>query len=695
MLSFKIKTKNQPTNHQPTTNQPMATIVNGRVRIPFHLMPQEVPPPDSAHGMYQLDPTRFALENVYYEMPFSDFLHEMARSENMAIFLEDRDEGRSSLNSNRNNIQSLRIIMEMVYDRQASEYVGSTDGVHLSYLLSVFTTVETFEAIYRELYPFLTQMFSDVHLPSGVIDGIYQFRNAFSKCKKILVDKPWFKADALLLEGRLAAVYKMDDERAAAATDRQNRVLGDKLKDIKFVRYSDFLELLRICYATFKTLTSQIHDPGLTSKEVKRARRQAVIYGSIIAQSMCGSRIIEVLRISEYALLPDRVGWIHIHKVAKSDHHKPYEEAPAAISITKPLVFLDTEGMPTAIEFIALIKDIRQLVADLGYTRMANDELSNHFTGMEKTILSHLWSREDLEATSGGVSHIFRKLYASLSYWMFCLMTQAENSWYQMVLGHSTPMSSMNYMTIKLTDISDIARHRQYDLQELRDKVAELMEFITRQEKKNKIFKIQHATHHRVAYAIKVETDRMYQRKRKRNDDDDDVEMPSSPDTSPSLPSPPPDPLLDEPMSDSEAEVEPETSPVVPAPVPIASTPASFVPAPSVHIEPSALTPASHPFVPSVDIEPSAPPVPEPKMIDLTNRLTGGTLRIPYVEYPARNFKGPAAALLKAAHYRDIYDSLDFRLRDADVSKLRQKDHKLLGVSQPIFDAWKKQLRDR
>ena len=614
---------------------------------PFELL--EIPPPDKAHAMYEFEPEMFDTSGLWVDMPLSTFLREMCVPQNMEVFCHERDLGRAHLKAKRKTIQSLRIFMEMIYPRENVRC--TTDIMHLKYLLQQFVRPNNFEDIYGALYPYVTQLWSDADIPGvGVIDGAYSFRNAFSGFKAIVVRKPWF---ADLEEGKLAAVYMMDEEQRDNATHRANKVLGDKLKHIKFVHYSDYVLLLRACFEQVQVLSEQQHDMSLDAEEVVRIRRDLVCYCCILVQAMIGSRLIEVLRISGYTFLKDRVGWVRVQGVAKSDHSKFWEDNDPDVIIVKPLCLLDEAGLPTGIEFIMLVKDVRDLVHELGFEHLSNEQLSNKFSGRMATLLSHLWSKEDLAATSGGVSHSFRKFYGSLSCLAFCPYDRNENSWYMEVLGHSTLMSSMNYMTLKIDQFSSLHRARDKDINDLRRDFEE--------EKKSTADRFE---------AMK----KVLQKKRRRDEDtDDDVDMPSGAD-SPSLspPSPPHDMLVDlEPESDEPEELE-AFSLVLPEPA-------------GIELDAS---PEIEPDVSYAEIEAEASPVPEPKMITLTDRHTGGTLRIPYIKYPQRNFKNREAE--KAAYLRDIFANLDIRLMDADMSKLTQQSHKLLGVSQPIWDAYRK-----
>ena len=98
-------------------------------KIPFSRI--DIPDPDKKHQMYRFDPALFDTSGLYENMPLQDFIHEMCLPQNMERFIYERDRGRTHMKAKRCIIQSLRIIMSMVYPNENAE--TATDGVHMQY----------------------------------------------------------------------------------------------------------------------------------------------------------------------------------------------------------------------------------------------------------------------------------------------------------------------------------------------------------------------------------------------------------------------------------------------------------------------------------------------------------------------------------------------------------------------------------
>ena len=161
-----------------------------------------IPAPKKKYQNHELDPGRFeAMDEILNtNMPFHWFLNWCCRPVNMAIFIEGRDHNRTP--KKRKIVQSLRIIMDMIYPRQSLTETGS-DLVQIEWLLSQLITPTNFLDIYRSLSHFLDGIYQDTVIDGVVVENIFSKNKSFSKWKHCLTDKPWFTED---METELAGV---------------------------------------------------------------------------------------------------------------------------------------------------------------------------------------------------------------------------------------------------------------------------------------------------------------------------------------------------------------------------------------------------------------------------------------------------------------------------------------------------------
>ena len=78
-----------------------------------------------------------------------------------------------------------------------------------------------------------------------------------------------------------------------------------------------------------------------------------------------------------------------------------------------------------------------------------NTQVTNRIVGPMYTITSKIWDARSQALIKGTISHTFRKLSASLSFYL-CGEGRAAPSWYMYVLAHANIFVSLNYMNITL-----------------------------------------------------------------------------------------------------------------------------------------------------------------------------------------------------------------------------------------------------
>ena len=139
-----------------------------------------------------------------------------------------------------------------------------------------------------------------------------------------------------------------------------------------------------------------------------------------------------------------------IDAAADDDEEEGPDDTTKTIDI--PIMMLDWANTPFTRDFlIAQVTRLRQLLLELypdiaGYT---NTQMTNRIVGPMYTITSKIWDARSQALIKGTISHTFRKLSASLSFYM-CGEGRAAPSWYMYVLAHANIFVSLNYMNITL-----------------------------------------------------------------------------------------------------------------------------------------------------------------------------------------------------------------------------------------------------
>ena len=631
-------------------------------RILFADIP--IPAPEKRYQYHELDPGRFeVMEILSTNMPFHWFLNWASRPANMACFIEERDHNRTP--KKRNIVQSLRIIMNMIYPSQSLTETGS-DLNQVEWLLMELVTPANFIQIYRSLSYFLDGIFEDTVIDGAVVQNVFSKNKSFTKWKQCVTKKPWFTK---VMEDQLAGVYRMSEQQKKDSNIKGNRALETKLINVKYVDHTDFEALLLKIFERLEAVITRLREiedleedeQQEMKKEVDSLMKDYIVFASILLQVMSQSRLIEILRVSHFELIPEQSGYIRVTGVAKEPRKKQWEEGTAPMVIEKPLACMK-ETFLNGEDFIHVIAVIRVMITKLGLDHLPNDPLSSIFVGRMDTVLAHLWPGfKDVD----GISHIFRKMGASMSFQTFCPETRTQNSYYMFILGHKHLKTSMNYQSIQISNVSILSQRRT-----IRDEQHDIM------------------------WAERA-------RKRRRGNDDDD-----SPDDSPDEESDPPD---DDPIPDIDpspsfdnnddemvqpsvpededdlislppgfnldvdlsSDDEPARVPVVRAPVPIR--------APAV-------------VAPVVADDVRVPVVVAPAMIiNLPNRHTGGTINSPFHDYGRVPRNGTPEE--KIEYMRALFEELDYHWRDVDIGRMKQGDFKRMGVSQKVWDEFKKRYR--
>ena len=172
--------------------------------------------------------------------------------------------------------------------------------------------------------------------------------------------------------------------------------------------------------------TKQISLSGIQDMVEKLKDPKYLADGIILAMLATGGRLIEVLKVSNYAK-SDKENYIKITDVAKQKKQKVVE---------KPVLFISPD------ELLTLIGDIRNTIADdLDKT---NEELTNKYNGMVNTAIKTLFS--DVNS-----SHDLRKIYGHQSYKLKPADDKSSlSAWLNKVLVHDSLDTSLNYTNIEL-----------------------------------------------------------------------------------------------------------------------------------------------------------------------------------------------------------------------------------------------------
>ena len=442
----------------------------------------DIPAPEKRYQGYEFDKSMFDCDGLHKNMSVHQFLDVLSRDHNMKVFLLEQARGRTSVDSRRRTIWSIVIMMRMIYPTEMSSIRHSTDLTSLHHVIKAKLTEANYYNIYASLEEYLSQLYTNPVLANGtVIDMSRAHSTEFTGFKSHIEHAAWFMAKSLYDKNavltRLSEVYRLRIVTIEAVKKKNTAAREEKLKDPSYVRYSDFIALLMLVEKKRQEAEDALLDHDLlTQEEIDALMRDIIVYNCIVVQSMIGSRLIEVLRVSTYFDVPNRAGYIRVVGVAKT-RRRPIEdddgeEIDLTITITKPMVLNNVKGLPYTVGvLLERVARVRELVAELHWSPLTNKQLSGRIVGRMKTLLRDHWDSDSLREVDGGISHTFRKLSTDLSQKMYA-DHQNENSWYMMYLGHTNLYTSLSYMDVRLSDVSVISIAREKALQDMNARMA-------------------------------------------------------------------------------------------------------------------------------------------------------------------------------------------------------------------------------
>jgi len=201
-------------------------------------------------------------------------------------------------------------------------------------------------------------------------------------------------------------------------------------------------------------------------KVIDEYKNKAGLNKVIAVALATGSRIIEILKVSEY-FETDKENYIRVKGVAKD---KSDNEINKDKTIIKPLNRL------TSKELIDLVKTIRQ---DLN-TAGSNKEVSGRYNTAINKIVKSLFKERLI------TSHKLRYIASNLAYLVYG-NNSVENTWIQQYLGHTSGDTTRTYQNINVK-----LRHTiKTSNKEAEAKISELLEAKKQNEEEHKQLKEQ------------------------------------------------------------------------------------------------------------------------------------------------------------------------------------------------------------
>ena len=293
----------------------------------------------------------------------------------------------------------------------------------------------------------------------SVFKNIKSFRVLFFKVVKYVFGSTYSKAKEL--EQTFDNITKIINITYPVIKTRQK--LYGELRKILSSRFGENSRIhkeskknLSISYEEFEQIEKQAKEKVLERNTEKKAfsKEQVleVIHNLknssdyidliILVGITTGSRLIEILRISDYESIIDNPNRIIISGLAKGSGESQKKNLEKKVE--RPILVITSQGLSEAVKTIR--QNVKQETGKLG---LNNQELSKKYN-------ERVNRRIKKYKLSGGTSYDLRKIYANLSYELLADQTKiTKNGWIMKILGHENLNTSLHYNNVSLLKSDD------------------------------------------------------------------------------------------------------------------------------------------------------------------------------------------------------------------------------------------------
>ena len=208
---------------------------------------------------------------------------------------------------------------------------------------------------------------------------------------------------------------------------------------------------LSITFDEYKTVEKQSKEKVVEANtEKKKFNREQVLQiiqeiknstdyidAIILVCIATGSRLIEVLRISDYNEVVGNPNRVMISGLAKGSGKS--RETNLNKDVDRPILVITYKELNDAVQLIR--KNVREQTDKLG---LNNQELSKKY--------NEIVNRRVKKLKLASTSYDLRKIYANLSYELIADQSKiTKNRWIQLILGHNDINTSLHYNNVSLT----------------------------------------------------------------------------------------------------------------------------------------------------------------------------------------------------------------------------------------------------
>ena len=288
----------------------------------------------------------------------------------------------------------------------------------------------------------------------SVFKNIKSFRVLFFKVVKYVFGSTYSKAKEL--EQTFDNITKIINITYPVIKTRQK--LYGELRKILSNRFGNNSKIhreskknLSISYEEFQQVEKQAKEKVLERNTEKKAfsREQVleVIHNLknssdyidliILVGITTGSRLIEILRISDYEPIVGNPNRIMIGGLAKGSGKS--KDKNLSKNVERPILVITSKELLKAVKIIR--ENVKQETEKLG---LNNQELSKKYN-------ERVNRRIKKYKISGGTTYDLRKIYANLSYELIADQTKiTKNGWIMKILGHENLNTSLHYNNVSL-----------------------------------------------------------------------------------------------------------------------------------------------------------------------------------------------------------------------------------------------------
>jgi integrase len=306
------------------------------------------------------------------------------------------------------------------------------------------------------------------------------FRIALTKYIQYVYESEFSKAKDLMMSFK--PIVKLIDMLYPSTKTKQG--IYGSFRKILSSRFGEFSKIhkdskkdLSISFEQYKAVEKQQREKVVErNNEKKQFDREKILeiiqtlvnstdfIDSIVLVGMCtGSRLIEILRISEYQKVVGNPNRVLIQSLAKGSGEA--KERNLNKQVERPILVI------TYKELSATVKVVRDAVKEqtMGQN-LDNRALSAKYNARVNRRIKKL-------GISGGTAYDLRKIYANLSYELIADQTKiTKNAWIMKILSHEDLQTSLHYNNIALTSTGQSIDAHLDDLEAKQEQVEKRVE---------------------------------------------------------------------------------------------------------------------------------------------------------------------------------------------------------------------------